>query len=294
MVFDSTTTFLPSETPQYYLNLGPRTYISDQLWGEHQGKLGHVSSVAVDQNDRVYIVQRTDPPILVFNPEGVLLSSWGDGSYGDMHGITASYRGENRILIAARDSHKILVADDAGNLQLSLGDRSMPRYGYPFNHPTSAHVDESGEIFVSDGYANAQIHRFDREGKLIKSWGTSGGGRGEFITPHSVIVTRDGRVVVTDRDNNRVQVFSREGEFLDEWGDLVRPMDLFESKDGDIYVTEQAPRISCFSANGNLLGRARPFASMTHGIAGDSQGNLYLAELPPARGITKLSLVTEG
>ena len=89
----------------------------------------------------------------------------------------------------------------------------------------------------------------------------------------------DRRVLVADRDNDRVQVFDEDGEWRDEWTPLVRPMDIWATADGSrIYVTEQAPRVTCFDDSGRVLGRARTFGVYPHGIWGDVGGNLYVAE----------------
>ena len=93
----------------------------------------------------------------------------------------------------------------------------------PFNHPTRTAVALDGEIYVADGYGNARIHRFTPEGKWRASFGQVGQGSSEFMTPHSIIVDRQNRLVVCDRENDRVQIFERDGRWLAEWRGLCRP-----------------------------------------------------------------------
>ncbi len=119
------------------------------------------------------------------------------------------------------------------------------------------------------------------------SWGAGGAGPGEFSTPHSVALLGDGRVLVADRENDRVQVFDADGATLGEWTGLYHPMDIFVDADCGIFVTDQVPRIHLFAPDGAVLGRCRGAINGAHGIAGDAAGNLYLAELPPAR-VTRL------
>ena len=144
-----------------------------------------------------------------------------------------------------------------------------------------------GEIYVSDGYGNSNVHRFAADGRLLATWGKPGHGPGEFTTPHAVAVDRFGKVLVGDRENNRIEVFDREGGFLAEWGDFYHPMQIWIDDRDLVFVTDQIPRISLLNPDGKLLGRCRGAINGAHGLGGDRDGNLYLAELPPQE-ITKL------
>src|SRR5581483_8410615 len=105
--------------------------------------------------------------------------------------------------------------DVDGRQRFTLGQRHRPRFQAPFNHPADVTVAPSGDIYVADGYANSTVHRFAPDGTLRRTWGRPGRGPGEFTTPHAVRVHPDGRVIVADRENDRVQVFSPDGEYLD-------------------------------------------------------------------------------
>ncbi len=106
-------------------------------------------------------------------------------------------------------------------------------------------------------------------------------------------MTSDDRVLVADRENNRIQVFDRDGGFLTEWAGHYHPMDIYVDAEGLIYVTDQIPRLSQLDADGNLIGRCRPVLNGAHGIWGDSRGNLFLAESAPQNRLTKLSVLNE-
>ena len=133
--------------------------------------------------------------------------------------------------IADRDAHQIVVFNLEGEPLLRIGERHVPRWMSPFNHPTRAAIAPDGEIYVADGYGNARIHRFSPEGEWRASFGELGRDPGEFMTPHSIIVDRENRLVVCDRENDRVQLFDRDGGWLAEWRGLCRPMDLCERDD---------------------------------------------------------------
>ena len=194
----------------------------------------------------------------------------------------------DRVWVVDRDAHEVVVFDMSGEAVLKLGVRHGPRWAEPFNHPTRAAVAADGEIYVADGYGNARVHRFSPQGQWIASFGEVGHGPGQFMTPHSVIVDRQDRVLVCDRENDRVQVFDRAGGWLMDWRGLCRPMDLLERDDGAILVSDQVPSLTAFAPNGERLGRARPSLNGSHGVALAPDGAIYLAEIDPSS-VTKLN-----
>jgi len=239
--------------------------------------VGFISHVAVDSRDRVYFYRRQEPPILVFDSEGNFLDAWGEGRLRDAHGIYSGTDGH--IYLCNRDEHEVLKLTPEGKIVLTLGQRGRPSLQAPFNHPADVAVSRTGEIYVADGYGNSAVHRFSPDGKHLLSWGAAGAGRGQFTTPHGVWVDAMDRVFVADRENNRVQIFSPEGDYYGEWGDLYHPMDIYGDADGTIYVTDQIPRVTMYAPNGRLLARGKPVEIGAHGVYGDSKGNLYMAEV---------------
>ena len=232
------------------------------------------SAVAVDSQDRVYVFQRRGPPVLVFDRDGKHLAAWPrqEGRLEDAHHI---YIGpDDGVYLADRDAHQILKCNTEGDLLMSLGTRYQAAMQSPFNHPSDTAVAPSGEIFVSDGYGNSSIHRFTATGEHIGSFGSPGSGPGEFRVPHSIRVAKDGRVYVCDRENHRVQVFSPDGEFLDQWTDFKFPMGIHIDDNQIVYVTDQVPRLSIFTLEGELLARGRTFENC-HNVYTDSRGYLY-------------------
>lgn len=248
--------------------------------------LSGVSQVAADGSGNVYVFQRGDPPVVVLDPTGHYMRSWGTGVVTDAHGIFITE--DDRILLVDRDGHRVLCTTPTGEVLFTIGASHLPRFGRPFNHPADAAVGPDGTIYVADGYGNSCVHRFQPDGTWLKSWGTPGAGPGEFSTPHGVWVLGDARVLVTDRENNRIQVFDPDGGYIEEWRGHYHPMDIYVDPAGHIHVTDQVPRLSRLDARGQLVGRCKPVPIGAHGVWGDRRGNLFLAEVDPINRITKL------
>jgi peptidylglycine monooxygenase len=264
---------------------GDYTYEVLQPFGQLPAgmEFGNTSHVAVDSKDRVYVYRRKDPPVLVFDGDGHLLTSWGDGLLVDAHGIYITPNDE--IFLVDRDAHEVLKFDSEGRVLLRIGQRARASWQAPFNHPADVAVSSTGDIYVADGYGNSIVHRFSSEGRLLLSWGMPGDSHGEFSTPHGIWVDNQDRVYVVDRENNRVQIFDSEGGFIAEWRNFYHPMDLFMDASGVAYVTDQTPRFAVLNAEGVILARGRT-PDNGHGVWGDSRGNLYFAG--NERGVVKL------
>lgn len=147
--------------------------------------------------------------------------------------------------------------------------------------PAGIAVAPSGDIFIADGYANARVHRFSADGALKQSWGEPGDGPGEFMLPHGACVTADGRLLIADRENDRVQVFTQDGEFVSQWQTkFIGPAVVWEDTAGDCYIAEHnSGHFSVVNAAGELLARwgGEPYRSC-HGAAGDSNGGIYFIQ----------------
>lgn len=262
--------------------LNATTFRVDRGWGRPSaGGYGLVSQVATGEDGRIFVLQRESPVVLVMNADGEEVDRWGEGILVDPHGITAFADG--RIAAVDRDAHQILVFDQYGTVVTTLGVRHQPRFHEPFNHPTAIAMAPDGELYVTDGYGNTRVHRFDREGHHLGSWGEPGRGPGQFSTPHGVIVDERNRVLVADRENDRVQLFDREGMYLGEWGGVYRPMDLAINSAGQVLVSDQVPRVTLFDLNGRIIGGCRPILNGAHGIDVAPDGSVYLAEMIPSR-----------
>jgi DNA-binding beta-propeller fold protein YncE len=269
-----------------------------------------VNALAVDSRDRLYAFNTGEYPVTVFDREGKLLSTWGEGIFGHSHG--ACIGPDDTIYYADDGNHTVNRLTLEGRLLMTLGKKGQPsdtgfswvtetgerrdfmdalmsvkRGGPPFNSPTDVALSPTGEIYVSDGYGNARVHKFSPDGKLLFSWGEPGRGPGQFIVPHAVAVDKHGRVLVADRHNNRIQIFDDRGKYLTEWGGLELPTSLFIDEEQTVYVAELLPRVSIFNIEGELLARwgnesrtkEDPLFVNLHTITVDSRGDFYVADV---------------
>ena len=245
------------------------------------------SGVAVDSHDRVYVFQRQGPPVLVFDREGHFLAPWQrqDGVPADAHHVHVGP--DDAVYLVDRDAHQVLKYNTDGELLESMGTRDRASLQMPFNHPADICVAPSGELFVADGYGNSSVHRFAPGGDYITSFGSPGNGPGEFLVPHAVRVSNDGRVYVADRENNRVQVFTTDGEFLAQWTDFKCPMGVHIDANQTVYVTDQVPRISILNLDGELLARGRTF-EYAHQVYTNSRGDIVTVQTGARWGLERM------
>ena len=265
-------------TATLHVGFGHQVYRVERPFGDLPPtvKIGMISKCAADDEGHLYICQRADPPIIVFDRNGAFVRAFGQGLITDSHGISVTP--DQRILVTDRDGHQVLCFDRLGELLFVLGD-CKPHFQAPFNHPTDAVQAPNGDIYVSDGYGNTMVHRFSPEGGLKHSWGGPGSDAGHFTTPHGIKALADGRVLVGDRENNRVQVFDSDGNYLSEWGGFYHPMDIHVDRARDrIYVSDQIPRVHALTLDGQIVGACKPVIAQGHGMTGDAEGNLYVVE----------------
>jgi hypothetical protein len=285
METDATVAGGSSVKGQLVVALGAQRYRVERPFGALPGGRGRVSDVAVDATGQIHVLLRFDPLIdpseprvVTLDAAGQPLSAWGGDFIADSHMLTAV---GDRLLIVDRDAHQVIICRINGQQIGSIGERHQPHA--PFNHPTDVAACPKGTLYVSDGYANARIHRFRPSGEPLASWGTLGDGPGQFMNPHAIWVLPDGRVVVVDRENDRLQVFSPDGAWIAIWAGFRRPLAIWGDAQGRLYVTDAVPSLSLLSPEGALLGRCRPVLNGAHGISGDETGRLFLAEGNPSR-----------
>lgn len=262
--------------------------VQENWWTLPEGwEFGWVPAVAVDSQDRVYVYSRSEHPMVVFDRDGNFIDAWGDDILKDAHGIFID--ADDNIYCTERDTHVMRKFTTEGELLMTLGTPDEPgAEGEPFNKPTDFALGPDGEMYISDGYGNARVHKYSPDGELIKSWGQPGTGPGEFDLPHCVRVDPRNRLMVADRENNRIQFFTLDGEYIEEWGDLLQPDTIYIDDDDLVYIAELGQRISIMTLDGEVIsqwgserGSTVPgeFMACPHGIWLDSHGDIYVGEV---------------
>ena len=149
---------------------------------------------------------------------------------------------------------------EAGELEREWGNRGLSgvtHYRKEYNMPTGVAFGLDGSFYVSDGYGNRCVHKYSKEGEHLMAWGEAGSGPGQFAVVHNIGCDKTGRVLVCDRENDRIQLFDPDGEFIEEWNDLEMPGDVWVTDDNTIYVAEQGGygHVSVWSPDGKRISR---------------------------------------
>ena len=274
-------------------------------------------------------------PILHFDASGTLIKSFGAGLLAAPHGIFvdrdgnvwvtdyqdnapraargagAAAAGQDRRggapagpLPGATLGHQIIKFSPDGKVLMTLGKPGGGIEPDFFFQPNDVLVTRRGDIFVSQGHGQgkSEILKFSKDGTLVKRWGQTGTGPGEFDQPHALAMDSKDRLFIGDRNNNRIQIFDQDGRFLDQWKQFSRPSGIFIDKHDTIYVadseSESVSRNHDGWKRGIRIGSAKdgsvkyfipdpaeraPSTSAAEGVAADEHGNIYGAEVGPKR-----------
>jgi sugar lactone lactonase YvrE len=290
---------MATATPE--LRSGSFAYEADDDWAKIPAgyEFPEAAGVAVDGDDNVFVFNRGPHPVIVFDKNGNVVRSFGEETFtARAHGIHLSPDGF--CYLVDDSQHAVHKFDMDGKLVWTLGEAGKPApkwSGQPFNRPTHIGVSpRSGNMYVTDGYGNSRVHKYAPDGKHLLSWGDVGSDPGEFCNPHNVIVDEDEFVYVCDRENNRVQVFDSEGRLQTIWHDIYKADGMCRDAAGNFYIGELVGthdtnvlghRICIYSKDGKRLARIGSKVqgdgpgefNAIHGVATDSQNNLYVAEV---------------
>lgn len=306
----------------------PNPYRTVENWAKMpEGRTwGATSAVDIDPDGKsIWVAERCGanscadsdlPVVLKFDSSGKLVKSFGAGMFIFPHGIHVDRQGNVWVTDAIPlgsatqppgKGHIVVKFSPEGKVLLTLGKAGVPGDGPDtFNQPSDVITAPNGDIFVADGHggnSNARIVKFTKDGKFIKAWGKKGSAPGEFDTPHGLAMDSRGRLFVADRNNNRIQIFDQDGNFLEEWKQFSRLSGIYIDKNDILYGadSESNTRRNPGWKRGIRIGSARdgkvtalipdPLpnpdsgpgsgTSAAEGVAADSNGNIYGAEVGP-------------
>src|SRR6266403_1225396 len=243
------------------LGSGEYTFEVNENWAKvpEEITLGDCAAVGVDRQNRVYAFNRGEHPVAVFDAEGTLLRTWGEGICSRPHGV---HMGPDDTMWLTDDGdHTVRKCSLDGKVLMTLGIPGEPKpymSGEPFHRCTHTALSPRGDLYVSDGYGNARIHKYTPDGKLQMSWGEPGTDPGQFNVPHNICC--DPLVYIGEGGPS--------GEINRDWPNI-------------------GPRVSIHTSKGKVLARlGKMHAGLApgqftspHGIAVDGRGNIYVGEL---------------
>jgi peptidylamidoglycolate lyase len=281
---------------------------------------GEVSGVAVDTPDRIIVAiwgdrdrQNRERPdatnyLVVVNRRGEIIERWQqwDGILNKPHQVYISpydpqrhvwvvERGGGRnvpmtILKFSNDGHRLVMRLGDGNDPRSRAEaRANPRPGpFDYGDPACLAFLPDGGFLLADGYWNSRIVKYTARGEFVSEWGSLGSGPGEFDLVHGVAIDRQRRVYVADRSNNRIQVFTDDGTFVEQWPDITDPVGVYiDEREGVWVVSAALNRILKYSRDGVLQNYWGAYGGTRGGFAGglsrphqidvDQEGNVYIA-----------------
>jgi sugar lactone lactonase YvrE len=281
---------------------------------------GEVSGVAVDTPDRIIVAiwgdrdaegnERPDGTnyLVVVDRDGNIVERWTqwDSIFNKPHQVYISpYDPERHVWVVERGGGRdvnmqiLKFTNDGSQLVMRLVDPDHPRTRaearanpepgpYTYGDPAVLAFLPDGSFLLGDGYWHSRIVKYDADGAHLMEWGELGDGPGQFDLVHGVAVDRDRRVYVGDRTNNRIQVFTEDGTFIEEWPDISDPVGVFVDENDAVWViSARLNRILKYDTDGRLLDYFGAYGGTRGGFPGglsrphqmdvDEEGNLYVA-----------------
>lgn len=219
---------IPFDSAPNFLKLPPDLY------------LGEASGVAVNSKHHIFVFSRgnstgpayaaTAAQLLEFGPDGKFIREIGHNLYAWSFAHAVRVDKDDNIWAIDKGSDMIIKFNPEGRVAMVFGRKKeasdegaeawkhvnppRPAVDGQFRQPTDVTWDTQGNIFISDGYINSRIAKFDKNGDWVKQWGDRGKEQGQLNTPHSIAADAKGNIYVADRGNRRIQVFDPDGNFV--------------------------------------------------------------------------------
>ena len=238
---------------------------------------GNTSWITADGKGQVVVLVRTAPYFRVLTRDGVLVKTFGDdGLFESAHSVTIDAPGNLWVTDSA--AHVVHKFSPDGRLQMTLGKKGVAGDNTSrdlFNQPNHVAVAPNGEIYVSDGYVNARVVHFSKDGQFIRIiGGVKGSQPGQLQLPHGVALDSRGRILVNDSDNQRVSVFTKEGTFVESWPYPSRG-GIAVAADDTVYISDVNAGIVNIVKDGKLIDSV--MADRAHGMGIDADGSIYVS-----------------
>jgi DNA-binding beta-propeller fold protein YncE len=272
--------------------------------------LGEAAGVGVNSKGHVFVFTRSaQTRLFEFDANGKFAREIGKDLYGFSFAHVVRIDKDDNIWCVDEGANMVIEFNPEGRVVMLFGRKPEPVEGAAappgttpppppsafrtfverlFNRPTDVAWDAAGDSFISDGYGNSRVVKYDKDGNWVKAWGKRGTEPGEFHTLHSIATDMKGNVYVGDRENNRIQVFDNDGNFLKQWNNIGAPWAICITPGPKqvLYTSDSNPgRIYKMDLDGNILGAFGKAGKQlgqfgwVHEIACPSENTLFVAEL---------------
>jgi sugar lactone lactonase YvrE len=243
-------------------------------------EVGLMSAVAIDAEDRIFVLHRGEPPLVAFDKDGKFVRAWGQGLFKVPHGLRIDREGN--IWTTDNGNHVLRKFNREGRLLTTLGTEGKAAGGKEgFRAPDDLVFDSQGNIYVADS-GNGRIAKFSSDGSFLLEWGKKGKETGQFATAHDLAIDKQDRIFVGDRGNKRIQVFDASGKHLVTWDGFGNPFGLLVvgdellASEGDIHkifhLDLASGKITTSWGDPKML-------LLPHLMAVNSKGTLFVAEV---------------
>jgi sugar lactone lactonase YvrE len=245
---------------------------------------GAPSSVAFDKGGHLWVLFRGAQAFAEFDADGKFIRAFGEGLFTRPHGL--KFDGSGNLWATDDRGHVVYKVSPQGQILLTLGTRGQAGQ---INQPTDVAVGTNGDVFVAQGHTpgvngDSRVLKFDRNGKFLKSWGGKGKGPGQFDVAHGIAIDANGRLWVADRENQRIQIFDQDGNYLKELKYAGLPCSL---QIGDQYihmVNGFAGQVLRLDLDGKVMsatgkaGKGLGEFGEAHMIAVGAKGDIWVAD----------------
>lgn len=320
-------TFAEPGTPAdpVILGAGRHRYEWVHDWMKLPDGMAHCGSthggIVVDAKNRVFVSTDTERAIMVFNADGSFVTSFGKELGAGLHGLCINKEGDQEFIYAAHLGHKSAV-------KMTLEGKVIWEVGYPKEsgiyqdpnayNPTGIAPLPDGGFVVADGYGTSWLHRFDKDGKYVKSFGGPGDEAGKFKTCHGLCLDPRGAqplLLIADREHGRLQHFDLDGKLVRMYEQELRRPCLANvvNGEGDVVVPDLAGRVTIFDKEMKLVTQLGDnpdeklranfnvapelwkdgLFSAPHGATWDHEGNLYVMDWNASGRVSKLKRLRE-
>jgi len=242
-------------------------------------EVGAMSSVAVDAEDRIYVLHRGEPPLVAFDKDGNFVRAWGQGLFKVPHGLRVDREGN--IWTTDNSNHVLRKFSREGRLLTTLGTEGKAAGGKEgFRGPDDLVFDSQGNIYIADS-GNGRIVKLTADGSFLLEWGKRGKESGQFATAHGLAIDKQDRIYVADRGNKRVQIFDSSGKHLADWSGFGNPFGLLVVGDELIATEGDIHKIFHLDRDGKIVASWGDPQSLLlpHLMAVNSKGTLFVTEV---------------